>query len=148
MGEDDRVPRRWLVDAMNLIGARASKWWVDPDRAMRELVEIIHRFCRTTGDEVTLVFDRKPEGLEPTEVPRVVVASYRGRNAADHEIVEIVGGDDDPTALRVVTSDRPLRERVSELGAETVGAGTFSRRLDQAVGRTDPKDPPGSSPGA
>ena len=50
---------------------------------------------------------------------------------ADDEIIRRTGIDSDPGSLTVVTSDRPLADRVRAAGAgRVVGAGGFRRRLD------------------
>jgi predicted RNA-binding protein with PIN domain len=124
---------RWLIDGMNLIGSRPDRWWNDPDRAMRGMAETLDEYARRTGDEVTVVFDRQPAALEPPWAVRVVVARWKGRNAADQEIEIMVGNDDDPRTLLVVTSDRRLAEKVRSLGATTVSSGSFRRSLDEAL---------------
>ena len=126
---------RWLVDGMNLIGSRPDRWWNDPDRAVRRLIGELDRYAAATGEEVTAVFDRRPPDVEPGRHGAVGVAfaSRRGRNAADHEIVGMVAGDDDPAGIRVVTSDRRLAERVRDLGATVEGSGRFRRRVDQVL---------------
>jgi predicted RNA-binding protein with PIN domain len=125
---------RWLIDGMNLIGARPDGWWNDPDRAMRALAQRLDDYAAQSGDEVTVVFDRRPVSLEPHDRVRVVVARWKGRNAADHEIEVMVEDDEEPGALRVVTSDRRLAERIRALGAITVPSGSFRARLDRTVG--------------
>jgi predicted RNA-binding protein with PIN domain len=131
--------RRWLVDGMNVIGSRPDRWWNDPDRAVRKLIEELGRFGGVGGEEVTVVFDRRPGDVGPGRHGDVTVvfASRRGRNAADHEIVQIVSADEDPASLSVVTSDVRLAERVRELGAKVVSSGTFRRRLDRVRPHTD-----------
>jgi predicted RNA-binding protein with PIN domain len=126
--------RRWLVDGMNLIGSRPNRWWNDPDRAVRDLIAELGEFAGAAGDEVTVVFDRRPSDLQAGRHGGVNVAfaSRRGRNAADHDIVELVAADEEPATVTVVTSDARLGERVRALGAAVVGAGTFRRRLDAA----------------
>jgi predicted RNA-binding protein with PIN domain len=125
---------RWLIDGMNLIGARPDGWWNDPDRAMRALAQRLDDYAAQSGDEVTVVFDRRPVSLEPHDRVRVVVARWKGRNAADHEIEVMVEDDEEPVALRVVTSDRRLAEKIRALGAITVPSGSFRARLDRTVG--------------
>jgi predicted RNA-binding protein with PIN domain len=125
-------PRRWLVDGMNVIGSKPDRWWNDLDRAVHRMVHSLQSFAERTGDDVTVVFDRKPRDLEPGRHGDLIVAFAKrhGRNAADHEIVEMVAGISDPTGITVVTSDERLAERVRELGAKVAPAGGFRRRLD------------------
>ena len=128
--------RRALVDGMNLIGSRPDRWWNDRDGAVHRLVEELDRFAAATGEDVTVVFDRRPPDLAPGRHGAVGVAfaSRRGRNAADHEIVELVAADPEPGRLLVVTSDRQLAERVRDLGAVVEPSSRFRRRVDQALG--------------
>ena len=137
-GTGGRRPR-WLVDGMNLIGSRPDRWWNDPDRAVRRLIDELDRFAAATGDEVTVVFDRRPPDLSPGRhgAVEVAFASRRGRNAADDDIVTMVGGDPDPAGRQVVTSDRRLAERARDLGAGVEPTSRFRRRVDQAL-TTDP----------
>jgi len=125
--------RRWLVDGMNVIGSRPNKWWNDPDRAVRRMIEELDRYARATGDDVTVVFDRRPRDVEAGRHGGVEVgfAHRRGRDAADHDIVQMVSDDDDPGSLHVVTSDRRLAERVRELGARVTSSMGFRKRLDE-----------------
>ena len=124
---------RWLVDGMNVIGSRPDRWWKDRDGAVRDLVRALDEYAVATGDEVTVVFDGRPvHALPAGKGPvRVVFASRRGRDAADHEIVDILEEDENPSTLRVVTSDRALAARAEAKGAQVLGAGSFRRRLDE-----------------
>ena len=127
---------RWLVDGMNLIGSRPDRWWNDPDGAVRRLIGELDRYAAAAGDDVTVVFDRRPPDVEPGRhgAVEVAFASRRGRNAADHEIVELVAADPEPGRVLVVTSDRQLAERVRDLGAAVEPSSRFRRRVDQALG--------------
>lgn len=120
---------RWVVDGMNVVGARPTGWWRDRPRAMRELVDELGSFASRTGDAVTVVFDGRPMELEGGGV-NVRFASRRGPNAADEDIAALVERDADPTSLSVVTSDRDLARRARDAGAAVLGAGEFRRRLD------------------
>jgi predicted RNA-binding protein with PIN domain len=130
---------------MNVIGSRPDRWWNDPDRAVRRFIDELVGFAEATGDDVVVVFDRRPPDVTPgTYGPiEVVFASRRGRNAADHEIVELVAEEEAPATITVVTSDRALADRVKQRGAQVASAGSFRRRLDDIRG-TD--DRPASSP--
>jgi predicted RNA-binding protein with PIN domain len=126
---------RLLIDGMNLIGSRPDRWWNDPDRAVRRLIDELDRYGSATGEDVTAVFDRRPPDVSPGRHGAVTVAfaSRRGRNAADHDIVQIVAHDPAPESIRVVTSDRRLAERVRELGATVTSASSFRRRLTETL---------------
>jgi predicted RNA-binding protein with PIN domain len=126
---------RWLIDGMNLIGSRPDRWWNDPDRAVRRLVEQLGRYASATGEDVTVVFDRQPPDVAPGAHGSLLVAfaSRRGRNAADHEIVQMLAEDPAPGSFRVVTSDRALAERVRQLGAAVTPSSSFRRRMDETL---------------
>ena len=124
---------RWLVDGMNVIGARPTGWWRNRPAAMARLVEDLRVFARDTGEQVSVVFDGKPRELY--DCPPVEVAfAPGGKNAADDEIARRVQADERPEEIRVVTSDGALAGRVRAAGAEVVGAGSFRSKLDALAG--------------
>ena len=115
----------WLIDAMNVIGARPDGWWRDRDGAMRRLVDEVRAWA---DDEVTVVLDAGPDDLIGTVGPVTGIrAARRGRDAADDEIARLAGPGD-----HVVTSDAALAARVRANGATVEGAGTFRRRLESS----------------
>ena len=116
---------------MNVIGSRPDGWWNKPEAAMREFARAVHTHAAVTGKEITVVFDSDPGGLPETTHVEVVIARRRGRNAADHEIERLVTEDQDPSHLRVVTSDRALIDKVKGLGATVISSGTFRDELDR-----------------
>jgi predicted RNA-binding protein with PIN domain len=134
-GDEGRERPRWLVDGMNLIGSRPDRWWNDRDGAVRRLVGELDRFAAASGDQVTVVFDRRPPDLAAGRhgAVEVAFASRRGRDAADDEIVAMVAGDPDPATASVVTSDRRLAERVRDLGAGVEPSSRFRRRIDRVL---------------
>ena len=137
-GDPVRHPRgvRLIVDGMNVIGSRPDRWWNDPDKAVRRFIEELDRYASQTRKQITVVFDRRPPDLSPGAHGAVMVAfaTRRGRDAADHDIVQMVAEDPAPGSLIVVTSDARLAERVQALGARVRSAGSFRRRLDEAAG--------------
>ena len=117
----------WLiVDAMNVIGSRPDGWWRDRPGAVRRLAERLQGYAESTGTGITMVVDGKPlADLAEGDHASIEVAYARrgGRNAADDRIVELVEEDDDAAGLRVITSDRELRERGDGAGGVGVGGG-------------------------
>jgi len=123
---------RWLVDASNVIGSRPDGWWRDRAGAARRLIGQLEAFARHTGEPVTVVLDAGPPELAGHSGDlEVVIASHRGRDAADDEIVRRLEASPRPADVRVVTSDAALAARVRALGATVRGAGSFRARLDE-----------------
>jgi predicted RNA-binding protein with PIN domain len=131
-----RAGARWLIDGMNLIGSRPDRWWNDPDRAVRRLIQELDRYAAATGEDVTVVFDRGPPDVQPGRhgTAMVAFAARAGRNAADDEIVRVLAADPAPGSVRVVTSDKRLAERARLLGARVRSSAGFRRRLDEVAG--------------
>ena len=121
----------WLVDGNNVMGAGAAGWWNDSTAAAVRTAPAIAAWCRTHDDEVTVVFDGRPD-RRLSEVAggnlTVDFATRLGRDAADDRIVEIVEDrfGDEPD-LTVVTSDRGLIDRLPP-GVNVEGAGRFRTR--------------------
>lgn len=122
---------RWYVDGMNVIGTRPDNWWRDRDAAMLRLVDLIERWAAAEGEDVVVVFERKPSPPIRSTVIEVTHAPKAKRNAADDEIVRRLALEPDLRSVRVVTSDRWLAERASVEGATVVGADTFRTRIEE-----------------
>jgi predicted RNA-binding protein with PIN domain len=130
----ETAKRRWLVDGMNVIGARPDGWWRDRPAAIRGLAARLAELAAESGDEVRVVFDGRAPSEQPDAPGVGIEFAPGGPNSADDRIAAAVASDDDPSSLRVVTSDRELGDRVRAAGAEVVGARSFRRRLDELEG--------------
>jgi predicted RNA-binding protein with PIN domain len=122
------VPARLIVDGNNLMGSRPDGWWKDRAGATRRLLEQLGAWAQ---EDVCVVFDgRPPERLPNPARVDVCFAERGGRDAADDVIARLVAEDDDPAALRVVTSDAELARRVRAHGAQVTGARALRDALD------------------
>jgi predicted RNA-binding protein with PIN domain len=121
---------RWIVDGMNVIGCRPDGWWKDRDGAMVTLVDRLDRWASAQGDTVTVVFERPPSTALTSTVIEIAHAPKAAANSADDEIVRLVQADIRPDAIRVVTSDRALTNRVQSLGASVYRAESFRDLVD------------------
>ncbi len=94
---------RWLIDGMNVIGTRPDQWWRDRDAAMLRLVDMLERWAAADGEDVIVVFERKPSPPIRSTVIEVAHAPKPKRDAGDDEIVRRLKLDRDPRLVRVVT---------------------------------------------
>jgi predicted RNA-binding protein with PIN domain len=123
---------RWIVDGMNVIGARPDAWWKDRDAAMLRLVDMLERWAASEGEEVAVVFERPPRPRIRSTVIDVLHAPRPKRDAADEEIVRLLRADPQPASVRVVTSDRLLADLARGTGATVEGAESFRRRIEES----------------
>ncbi|WP_395311605.1 NYN domain-containing protein [Mycobacterium sp. AMU20-3851] len=121
---------RWIVDAMNVVGARPDGWWKDRRGALSSLIERLEQWARTTGAEVTVVLEQPMSPALQSDLIAVRQAPRAGPNSADDEIVRLVRADGEPGDITVVTSDGALSARVGAVGAATFPAGRFRDLLD------------------
>ncbi|HWC85030.1 MAG TPA: NYN domain-containing protein [Solirubrobacteraceae bacterium] len=121
---------RWLIDGMNVIGARPDGWWRDRDAAMARLIDLLERWVAEAGEEVTVVFERAPSPPIRSTVIEVANAPRPRANAADDEIIRRLSAEAHPEQVWVVTSDRLLADRARARGAVVEGADSFRRRLE------------------
>ncbi|MFD5792682.1 NTP pyrophosphohydrolase [Streptomyces diastatochromogenes] len=108
-----------IVDGANVVGSRPDGWWRDRRGAAERLRDRLARegLPRHEGAvELVLVVEGAARGVE--SVPGVRVAEARG--SGDDRIVELAA-ENSHRARLVVTADRELRRRVTELGAEVTG---------------------------
>jgi predicted RNA-binding protein with PIN domain len=130
--EQEDVSMLVLVDAANVMGSRPDGWWRDRVGAVRRLLDELEGWAGAHPGEVVVVVEGAvrrgiPEGRHGTV--EVQHATRSGSDAADDRIVELVrhAEDDD---VEVVTADRELRRRVTELGANVTGPRTLFDRLE------------------
>jgi predicted RNA-binding protein with PIN domain len=121
---------RWLVDGMNVIGTRPDAWWKDRHEAMVKLVDMLERWAASSGADVTVVFEQPPKPPIRSTVIAVAYAPRPRRDSADDEIVRLLRVDTEPGAVRVVTSDLWLSDRVHAAGASVEPAAPFRALIE------------------
>jgi hypothetical protein len=118
----DSNPLLVIVDAANVVGSVPDGWWRDRRGAAERLRD------RLAADgvpghagpvEIVLVVEGAARGVTP--VPGVRIESAPG-SGDDHMVALVAAAGDRP--VLVVTADRELRHRVTELGAEVAGPRT------------------------
>jgi ADP-ribose pyrophosphatase YjhB (NUDIX family) len=129
-----------VVDAANVVGARADGWWKDRAGANARLRDDLKALgAGVTGlpdglapfdrcfPEVVLVVEGAARGVadEPATGVRVVAAPGSG----DDRIVELVRDAAPDTVQLVVTADRELRRRCEAAGAAVTGPRWLLDRL-------------------
>jgi predicted RNA-binding protein with PIN domain len=121
---------RWLIDGMNVIGTRPDAWWKDRHAAMVRLVDMLERWAAVTGEDVTVVFEKPPVPPIRSSVIVVAHAPRPRRDSADDEIMRLVLADLQPGAIRVVTSDLWLSDRVHAAGATVEPSAPFRSLIE------------------
>jgi predicted RNA-binding protein with PIN domain len=123
---------RWLIDGMNVIGTRPDAWWKDRHGAMVKLVDMLERWAAASGEEITVVFEQPPSPPIRSTVIEVAHAPRPRRDSADDEIARRLASDPEPGAVRVVTSDLWLADRVRATGATVEPSAPFRALIEGA----------------
>ncbi len=91
---------------------------------------MLERWAATSGADVTVVFEQPPRPPIRSTVIEVAHAPRPRRDSADDEIVRRLRADPAPGAVRVVTSDLWLADRVHAVGASVEPAGPFRTLIE------------------
>ncbi|MFF6988549.1 NTP pyrophosphohydrolase [Streptomyces sp. NPDC010273] len=116
---DEDTPLLVIVDGANVVGSVPDGWWRDRKGAAERLRDHLASNGlpgRTDSVELVLVVEGAARGV--TSVPGVRVDSAPA--SGDDRMVELVAEATGRRCL-VITADRELRRRVTELGAEVTG---------------------------
>lgn len=124
------MTRRWIIDAMNVIGSRPDGWWRDRRNALARLVGLVERWAQAQEDQVTLVLEQPMSPPIDSSLIEIAHAPKAGPNSADDEIVRLVQAASEPSDVTVVTSDSDLSERVRREGASVYPAAAFRNMVD------------------
>ncbi|GAA0953055.1 NUDIX hydrolase [Nonomuraea longicatena] len=130
------TPVTVVLDVANIVGARAEHgWWRDREGAAGRLLRdvagadgFVHPLLAGWRPRIVAVVEGAARNAAGEGAVEVVAAEHSG----DDAIVELVRRLPLWEDVRVVTADRGLKERVSELGAETVGPKWLLGQLGSA----------------
>jgi predicted RNA-binding protein with PIN domain len=115
-----------IVDGANVVGSVPDGWWRDRRGAATRLRDALAaRDESALPGEVTLVVEGAARGVPPVAGVLVEAAPQSG----DDHIVALVGDNVGHRPVIVVTSDRQLRQRVTELGASIVNPGRLRETI-------------------
>ncbi|MEU4801621.1 NTP pyrophosphohydrolase [Actinosynnema sp. NPDC023587] len=113
-----------VVDAANVVGSVPDGWWRDragaASKLRNALVEVGERGLSGFAEgplEVVLVVEGEARHVQSIPGVRVVSATSSG----DDAVVDVVRSEAPNRTTAVVTADRELRRRVTELGASVLG---------------------------
>ncbi|MBN6050324.1 NUDIX domain-containing protein [Nonomuraea sp. RK-328] len=132
--QEELRPETLVLDVANIVGARAEHgWWKDRLGAATRLLEEVarlglsHPVLERWYPRIVAVVEGSAR--EVPDVPGVQVVAATG--SGDDAIVEVVRRARPWERVLVVTADRGLKERVTELGATTVGPRWLLSQLDR-----------------
>ncbi|XVV08983.1 hypothetical protein ACQP2X_29545 [Actinoplanes sp. CA-131856] len=120
-----------IVDGANVVGSVPDGWWRDRAGAALRLRDALtpimaNGLTDLAGPvEVVLVVEGKARETPPAEGG---VRVERADGSGDDKIVDLVRGEAAARRIVVVTADRGLRDRVTQLGAEVRGPSSVPRR--------------------
>ena len=110
-----------VVDAANVVGSKPDGWWRDRAGATERLRDGLAHLPEPF--DVLLVVEGRAKDIKPIPGVRVESAPRSG----DDAIVDVVATEAPTRRVIVVTADRELRRRVTELGAEVRGPSSVPR---------------------
>jgi len=125
-----------IVDGANVVGSVPDGWWRDRAGAAARLRDALAARDRSElaglPGAVTLVVEGAARGVPPVAGVHVEAAPQSG----DDHIVALVADNVGHRPVTVVTADRELRQRVTELGASIVSPGRLRATISYG-GRAD-----------
>jgi hypothetical protein len=112
-----------IIDAANVVGSVPDGWWRDRAGATERLRDNLAALpAQGLGTlqppvDVVMVVEGKARNVGPSDTIRVLSAPGSG----DDAIVDLVRTECGDRECVVVTADRGLRTRVTDLGASVIG---------------------------
>jgi len=128
-----------LVDGYNVLYAmpefHSKSIQRDLETGRKLLAGKLMRYSRVTGGRITLVFDGRGRDLSEEAIGGTMRLAFTPD--ADEFITETVRTSGAAGTVRVVTSDRELREEVKRLGGSCQGPRSFLGEVKRAIRGSD-----------
>lgn len=141
----------YLIDGNNLLFA-ARAGLPGPPVGRQQLCEVLGRWARRTGVDLTIVFDgpHPRPGLEQQMLAAKIGVVFSVPRSADEVIEEMIEGAPVPSQIRVVTSDRAIQSVARGRRCVCIESADFARELgaaprDEGAAAVEP--PPPEKPG-
>lgn len=115
-----------VIDGNNLIGSSPDISLDDP-AARKKILLLVRKYQESRNGNFIVVFDGSPEGTYSSGAPasKFSVVYPRYGCSADDEIKEILNGYSDFRSVKLVSSDRDLKDFARGKGAKTVNSIEF-----------------------
>ncbi len=123
---------RWLIDGHNLIGHMPNLRLDDPNDE-EKLLEYLRRYRARTGHQLTVVFDAG-QSYHPATTKKqggITVQFAPHGKTADQIIMRRLRKVKNPPEVKVVTSDRAIRQAARQRRVGVVSAREFGQQLLQ-----------------
>jgi len=132
------MPRSLIIDGYNLAFAWKEVRPVlvrNQQQGRDRLLELLRRYKKATGQEVTVVFDGPKESSLPRrQIIQGIKTSYSAfPRTADDEIRKMVQASPDKGRLLVVSSDNQVSGFARRRRVETMNSAVFAQKAEQAI---------------
>jgi hypothetical protein len=119
-----------VIDAANVVGSVPDGWWRDRAGATTRLRDSLTDLAATglpeTGSPIDVILVVEGKARSVISSPTVDVRAATG--SGDDLIVELARTEGEGRPCFVVTADRGLRDRLTELGVQLLGPRSVRQR--------------------
>jgi len=132
------MPRSLIIDGYNLAHAWKEVRTVllkNQQQGRERLLDLLRRYKKATGQEITVVFDGPRESSQPRRqtVQGIKTAYSAYPKTADDEIQKMIQACSDKGRLLVISSDNQVSGFAKRRNVEAMGSGTFAQKAEQAM---------------
>lgn len=139
------MPRSLIIDGYNLAFAWKEVRPVlvkNQQKGRERLLDLLRRYKKATGQEITVVFDGPRESSQPrTQTVQGIKTAYSSfPKTADDDIRKMVQACSDKGRLLVVSSDNQVSGFARRRNVETMGSGSFAQKAEELLAGSSAND--------